>query len=140
MNNIYLDNLVSFTCSLRSVCIGAYVGALNYFAEMRVQIYFYSLIWGRRCFCVPFATADINPILPILKAGLCSVSTMELSLIRLFREEFYFLALHILLFVSYVLVLLASLFPRPPHPPIWLWALWAQDMCLILESVTQSYM
>lgn len=65
---------------------------------------------------MPFATADINPILPILKARLCSVSTMELSLIRLFREEFYFLALHILLFVSYVLVLLASLLPRPPPP------------------------
>ena len=44
-----------------------YIRALNCFAEMRVQIYFYSLIWSSRCICVPFATADINPILPLLK-------------------------------------------------------------------------
>lgn len=68
MDSIYLDNLVSFTWSLRSVYTGAYVGALNYFAEMRLQIYFFSLIWSSRWFCVPFAATDINPILPIHKS------------------------------------------------------------------------
>ena len=74
MNSIYLDNLVSYTCSLRSVSLEGfmYIRALNCFAEMRVQIYFYSLIWSSRCICVPFATADINPILPLFKAGMCA--------------------------------------------------------------------
>lgn len=48
---------------------------------------------------MPFAASDINPILPILKARLGSTSTMEWRLIRLFTEEFYFLAFHCLLFV-----------------------------------------
>lgn len=53
---------------------------------------------------MPFPAASINPMLPILKARLGSASTMELRLIRLFTEEFYFLALHCLPFVLYVLV------------------------------------
>lgn len=100
MNNIYLDNIVSCTCSLKSVYVGAYVGALNCFAEMRVQIYSYSLIWSTRLACVSFPAANINPILPILKARLGFASVMALRWIT----ELYFLALHCLLFVSYMLV------------------------------------
>lgn len=48
---------------------------------------------------MPFPAAEINPILPILKATLGSISTMELRLIRFFTEELYYLALYCLLFV-----------------------------------------
>lgn len=42
----------------------------------------------------------LTPFYPSIKARLCSASTTKLRLIRLFTEEFYFLALHSLLFAS----------------------------------------
>ena len=55
------------------------------------------------------------------------VSTEELRLIRLFREEFYFLALRCLLFFH--------VSPPTPPPAISLQTPWVQDMCLIIKSV-----
>ena len=52
------------------------------------------------------------------------VSTVELRLIRLFTEEFYFLALHCLLF-----------FHVFPPPAVSLQTPWVQDMCLVIKSV-----
>lgn len=109
--NIYLDNLVSFTCSLRLVYRGL-CGCFELFCRDESSNLFLFFNWSSRWFCVPFPAADINPILPILEARLGSISTMELRLIRLFTEELYFPVLHCC-FLFRVLIYL-------PSPTNWL--------------------